>query len=435
MKIRRSWFYTLAMFILMAVLFLAMTFAVNRIGNGQEYPYLLKGKWIIGMLALAFGLVIAGKIYARLQLSHFFASHPKAAAVLEGGLAAALLAAGFAIRLHYVRTMPMKPESDYKTYYEVAQLILKGTLLTDGPGYCDYIAVFPHVYGYPYVLSILFRFTGVSVKAALYFNVALAVGTVFFCWRTARLIAGRKAGLVSLAIADFWPSMILFSNFVASEYLFTFLLMVCVWLFVIIMKDTGFKKKHTFARFWEIALLGLLIAVTGAVRPMAQLFLVSVIVVFLMVRPEIHDRPANDVPLGVRAVDRGWKMILILLLVYLLFLHDYGSSPGFLFSPACCSGLFLTFSSCFSHRLWRRSDCRFCPQTCRSCSSCRSFSQADSCCPGCCPLCSSVSCWNLRRSFWPFFCFCRLFSCGPFPGWFLCVCVPSPDSGDIPVPG
>ena len=96
MKIRRSWFYTLAMFILMAVLFLAMTFAVNRIGNGQEYPYLLKGKWIIGMLALAFGLVIAGKIYARLQLSHFFASHPKAAAVLEGGLAAALLAAGLA---------------------------------------------------------------------------------------------------------------------------------------------------------------------------------------------------------------------------------------------------------------------------------------------------------------------------------------------------
>ena len=41
MKIRRSWFYTLAMFILIAVLFLAMTFTVNRIGNGQEYPYLL----------------------------------------------------------------------------------------------------------------------------------------------------------------------------------------------------------------------------------------------------------------------------------------------------------------------------------------------------------------------------------------------------------
>lgn len=74
MKIRRSWFYTLAMFILIAVLFLAMTFTVNRIGNGQEYPYLLKGEWIIGMLALAFVLVIAGKLYARLRISLFFAS-------------------------------------------------------------------------------------------------------------------------------------------------------------------------------------------------------------------------------------------------------------------------------------------------------------------------------------------------------------------------
>ncbi|MGN1022528.1 MAG: glycosyltransferase family 39 protein [Lachnospiraceae bacterium] len=329
MKIRRNWFYTLAMFILIAVLFLAMVFTMNRIGDGQEYPYLLKGEWIIGILLLAFVLVITAKLYARLRAAAFFLAHPKAAAVLEWGLAVCLLAVGFAIRLQYVRSMPMEPESDYKTYYEVAQLIENGTLLTDGPGYCDYIAVFPHVYGYPYVLSLLFHFTGASVMAALYFNVVLAVGTVFFCWRTARLIAGRKAGLAALAIADFWPSMILYNNFVASEYLFTFLLMVCIWLFAIVMKNTAFKKRHAFARFWELALLGFLIAVTGAVRPMAQLFLFAVILVLLMTRPVLRDKPAEDVPLGTRAVDRGWKMVLILLLFYLLFSKLFSASVAY----------------------------------------------------------------------------------------------------------
>ena len=135
---------------------------------------------------------------------------------MEAAVVILVLAAGFIIRIRYLQSMPMEPESDYKTYYEIADLINRGTLLKEGPGYCDYIAMFPHVFGYPYVLAVLFRIFGTSVQTAQYFNVVLAMGTVFLAYRTGKAAGGRICGLSALFLTAFWPSQILYINMVAK---------------------------------------------------------------------------------------------------------------------------------------------------------------------------------------------------------------------------
>ena len=119
------------------------------------------------------------------------AAHPRVVLIFECIIACGVLAASAVVRIWCVRNLPMQPESDDKTYYEIANLLKEGTLLTDGPGYCDYVAMFPHVLGYPYALSIVFRLFGTSVLTAQYFNVALAVGAVFLTYRIARRLGGR----------------------------------------------------------------------------------------------------------------------------------------------------------------------------------------------------------------------------------------------------
>ena len=319
MKIRRNWFNVLATVIYEVVILYAIICTVGKLGDGQEYPYLLKGIWLIFIIAATFLVILFGVLWSRLGLAEKVQRHRKAMLIAEAVMVTLVLAAGTAIRIWYINHMPMQPLSDYKTYYEIAQMLRAGTLLELGTGYCDYVAIFPHVLGYPRLLAFLFGFTGDSVMAALYLNVFLAMGTIFLAWLITRRLAGRIGAMFTLVTLNFWPSMILYNNFVAGEYPFTFLLMLCILLFTIQLQGRGYTKTHPWMVTVELVALAVLMAVDATIRPMIMIFVVSAVLCMLHGRSELPARDKNDIPLGRRAVCKGWQRCLILLVVYLTF--------------------------------------------------------------------------------------------------------------------
>lgn len=318
MRLRRNAFYTFAVLVFLVCMLFSIVCVFQRLGSGQEYPYLVKGEWLLTTLVFFCLLLSAGTLWSRLEVSRRLKEYGVLCSGIEGILAALFLGVGFSLRLYILRNMPMQPSSDYKTYYEIAELICKGTLTQEGKGYCDYISMFPHVYGYPAVLAIVFRLFGTSVKTALLFNLAAQMGNCILVWRIARLLGGRFSGLVSLALISLLPSAILFSDFVASEPFFTLVLLSGILLFLHSLRNSPRKEEHPWLCTAELVASGIMLAFGSFIRPMALIFLVAALICTFSGEISMPDMPPHEVPLGFRATGKGWKRCLILLAVYFL---------------------------------------------------------------------------------------------------------------------
>ena len=289
---------------------------IAALGEGREYPYLQSGLFLLLLLCVWLLINGASGLLARLdkerKLRQFrWLNYIEAAAVLV------VLGLGTMLRVLVVRALPMEPASDYRTYYEVAELLMKGSLITDGPGYCDYIAMFPHVYGYPYVLSIVFRLFGASILTAQNFNILLSVATAFIAYRTVRLAGGRLSGVLALLLTAFWPSQIIYVNMVASEYLFSFMLMLSIRLYVRTLQiDAGQENRPVLGVCLHI-LLGLCLALTAAIRPMALLLVITIFICTCFEKQRLPVRLSKDQPISLMLLSKGWMRCFLILLVYL----------------------------------------------------------------------------------------------------------------------
>jgi hypothetical protein len=300
---------------LISVLYLISS-GISTLGTGQEYPYLLQGILLVALLLIWLMINGIAGISIRLDIEKRLAGKEKWLKLIEFVLVFLVMTAALILRIKYIQAMPMKPESDFKTYYEIADLLKKGTLIKDGPGYCDYIAMFPHVYGYPYLLSIVFGIFGTSVQTAQYFNIVLAVLTVFLVYRTGRIAGGRGCGLVCLVLAAFWPSQIVYINMVASEYLFSFLLILSLYMFIKTLKEYSGDTRYPVRGVLLHILLGAVLAVTSAVRPMALILLITIIICIFTQKMKIPARLPKDQPLTLRILEKGWFRCLIVAVVY-----------------------------------------------------------------------------------------------------------------------
>ena len=318
MKLKKNLFGYFAILVFLLCILFAIVCVFQRLGNGQEYPYLLKGGWLLGAMTGTCLLAGIGALWFRLDLTRAVKPHRTARRIAEWLAVASLTVLALWLRLRVIRELPMDPESDYKTFYGIAEMLTQGTLLEKGIGYCDYIAMFPHVYGYPAILSAAFSLFGVSLNTALMFNLVLETASCLILWRIGRLAAGKACGLITMAAYAFLPSAVLYSNFVASEPLFTFLLLCGIWFFAMSLRQSSRKDRHPWLCFWELAGAGLMLGVAGFVRPMAILFLIAAVICILPGRAPLPELPHNDIPLGLRSTSRGWRRVLILAGVYFL---------------------------------------------------------------------------------------------------------------------
>lgn len=318
MKPKKNVFgYFVNILFLLGVLY-ALVCGVGSLGEGREYPYLMCGAFFLLLLA-AWGLLNGGlALAARLEWEDIAVTHRRVLNTVEAVFVLAVLGAAAWVRLKAISAFPMQPASDFKTYYEIADLLNKGTIQKDGAGYCDYIAMFPHVYGYPHFLSILFRLFGTGVSVGQYANVVLSVVTVLLVYRTGRLAGGRLAGLTALLLSAFWPSQVLYSTQLASEFLFSFLMMLGVYLFVLSLKVCSAQMAHPgFGVLLYIA-IGVVLGFCATVRPMALIVVITTILCIFPQKLFLSAEKSQNPSISLMIISRGWMRCLVVLLCYVL---------------------------------------------------------------------------------------------------------------------
>lgn len=315
MDIRKNWFTYIFLTIFCIFMGYSLFSGILNIGNSTAYPFL----WYGGVLLLMGSLWLSANTFAyglsHLDLKQFHNKHRKLSNIIEIIIVAAVLSAGTALRLWIINNLPMQPSSDFETYYKVAELLDKGTLITEGAGICDYISQFPHVFGFPYVLSVVFKIAGASVRAGLYLNTAASLISIILAYLIARKICGNTGGYITLVLTAFWPSQILFINQLASEYVFTCLFLLSVLIVVYMLNYPVEDGKISIVLLLDIS-LGISIALAGAVRPMSIILLIALIICIL---PYGFKRSKKSKAVLFKSfVFKGWAQVLIILISYMI---------------------------------------------------------------------------------------------------------------------
>lgn len=133
-----------------------------------------------------------------------------------------ILAIGAAVRLWWLQNVPTQPVTDFLWYFD------RAAALARGEGYSvDGVPTAYWPVGYPYALSLLFRFTGPSVLAAQILNSALTLACTALAYLLAhRLTADRAAAALAALLLALHPSFVAYSGILAAEPLYTALLLL-----------------------------------------------------------------------------------------------------------------------------------------------------------------------------------------------------------------
>lgn len=313
MLMRKNWFFYLTLLLFELFVLCALALLVFDRGAGEakhmDPAIILFGLALVALVHLL--AIVAGRV----KLAEKIPRSSLARNGLEAAGVVLILLLGTVLRLSAIERFPVLPSSDYATYYQVAALLAEGRLA--GSGFAGYVAAYPHVFGFPWLLSLLFRITGPTWSGGLLLNVCFSMLAVFFAYRAARLLGGRLCGFLALGLGALWPSQILYSAILASEPAFTAALMLAFWLFVYLMRypqTAGTAEQSVFLS----AVLGAVLALAGALRPMAIILLIAVLLCLLPCRtPFDENRRMLHGPVT-RAACQGWFRALITLFAYVL---------------------------------------------------------------------------------------------------------------------
>ncbi len=168
-------------------------------------------------------------------------------------LAPALLTAFF-LRLAWVLYTPALPTSDFASYNHQAHSLLQGVALSSAY----------RVPGYPYFLAGLYALFGDHLLAPKLANVLLGTLGCFFIYRIAQLTFNEKIGLIATWLVALLPSHILYTGLLATETLYTCLLLGSTALFLSAVRNSKI-------RLMELGAAGLLLGLSALVRPTSLL--------------------------------------------------------------------------------------------------------------------------------------------------------------------
>lgn len=309
MAVKKNWFVYLTLVLFVICSLYALYCIVTDMASTQTDQFSSYAVTAF-ILAGAFALVhITSRYAVRFKLSAILPPDDQKSIKIERIIVVSVILVSAALRIWVIAKLPISPASDYQTYYQVAELLSKGTLSSSG--YSGYIAEFPHVIGFPFLLSLLFRITGPSLIAGLCLNLVFSLFSVYLTYRIARTLCGRLAGIIALLFAAFWPSQILYGALLASEPVFTCLLLLSIRLFIYFYRYPVMLENREGSMFLCFA-LGVLIAIANAIRPLSEILLIAILlgIVFFFKRFNKNEKMLNG-KLS-RTLCQGWAMALVI---------------------------------------------------------------------------------------------------------------------------
>lgn len=185
----------------------------------------------------------------------------------------------FVPRYLWIRLVETTPMWDFARYYHYAISIVNG----NPEAIADIRGVFPHLTGYPLILSYVFRFFGTEVAIARWFNLICTLLTVLLVYQLGKVMFSPKAGRIAAIIVALWPGQIFYISVLAAEHLFTMQLLFVLLLFCYMVKGESSGKSFG----WAVA-TGAMLTMAHIVRPVASL-LFPAFFLYLLMAPALKE--------------------------------------------------------------------------------------------------------------------------------------------------
>jgi len=160
-------------------------------------------------------------------------------------------------RLVWILLVDTIPVSDFKLYQSYAENASNGVFNSYDPTY----PLFPFKFGYPLVLSIIYRIFGTNIIYAKLFNIILSIGLSLLILWIGSMINYRTGQTAGIVFA-FWPAQIMYCSVLASEHIFILLLVLAFGLFIKLCDNVSVRKKYVF-----LSAIGLVTAIAHFIRP------------------------------------------------------------------------------------------------------------------------------------------------------------------------
>lgn len=170
-------------------------------------------------------------------------------------------------RLWLINSLSVTPNADFATYHKLAVALSEGGVSNN-----RYISIFPHVLGYPEWLSGLYKLFGQDVRVAQYTNLVLYALMGILVYLIGSRFMRKGNALFAALFTVLLPSNILYTVLVSTEALFSVLCLLSVYLYLR-WGGTG----RLINRLPVFFLLGILLAMGNAVRPLALIFLIALV--------------------------------------------------------------------------------------------------------------------------------------------------------------
>lgn len=303
----------LFMALMIMCLGLALSASLEYVTRATEREFLNQGRWVLSMAGISLLAFFCVRVWNRGGQR----IPERVKQVISFGVCAVAFAAGLLLRLLVIEKIPIDPESDFETYYRIANHLLNDTLLTpEGAADKRYIALYPHTIGFPMLLlTPVFRIFGASVKAALYANLACSMASVVLAGHIGYRLHGRLGMVCVTVMMSLWPSHIFYSNMVATEPAFTLLLLLAAELILSVLDR---RENSLFIRapgrlLVMLCLLGVVLAFAGAIRPMALILVAAFAAVQLGMGKEGREKQDGS---GLQNAASRNVMCLALVLVF-----------------------------------------------------------------------------------------------------------------------
>jgi 4-amino-4-deoxy-L-arabinose transferase-like glycosyltransferase len=221
----------------------------------------------------------------------------------------------FSPRYVWIRLVETTPMWDFARYLHYAQSIVAG----DPGAIADIRGVFPHLTGYPLILSIVMRLFGTEAAVARWFNLFCTIAAVLLLYELGKSAFSPRVGRGAALLFALWPGQIFYSSVIAAEHLFVMLLLASLVRFTAALQREADKSPllrrlspHFYHRLspaaWGISFAaGAVLAVSHIIRPVASL-LVPAFIIYLIIAP-LHPQ---DMIIRMTPKSKAyWKQILI----------------------------------------------------------------------------------------------------------------------------
>jgi len=181
-------------------------------------------------------------------------------------------------RLLWIICIKVTPQSDFNTYHIFAKAIAQGDFIGG-----SYISLFPHYIGYPVFLAPFYRIFGASINVATSINVVLSCGICVLIYFIGSKLFDRKCGFLAAFIWALWPSQVFYTALVSTEIIFTFLMLLCIYFFMLVLDN----RNGVFKTFIKFLLLGALCSVCNVIRPIGLIVLIAICLYYMIFVTEI----------------------------------------------------------------------------------------------------------------------------------------------------